>query len=91
MRFDSLRFEHSDAEQTLLVQLVSTPPEEIRRTLKALTDDELYAVHVMVGTAYDRKREFDVELRRQVDEVVRWRFPRGWPSPGSSIPVESET
>lgn len=76
-------------ERDLLARVVATPPDELRGVLKALPAADLYLVQTVVGNAVERHIERDVQIQREVAGVVRWRFPRGWPSPGSSVMHDS--
>lgn len=85
-----LPLDHTEQERVLLQRIAAAPADELRALLKALSDDELYLAQTVVGIAADRRIERDVEIQREVARVVAFRFPRGWPSPASSVPVGTD-
>lgn len=76
-------------ERDVLARILAAPPAELRGLLNRLDAVDLHTAQWLVGALAERKVERDVEIRREVASVVAWRYPNGWPSPGSSIEPQS--
>lgn len=89
MNVGLLRVDYSRAELALLDDLLAAPIARQTALLDVLDGDGLYRIQCLVHDGFDRRSEQDVALKKVVDDMVRRRYPRGWPSPGSAIEPES--